>query len=186
MRLESARARATHYLTRCQREDGAWVPLWFGNQHEPSLENPLYGTSRVLKAHAAGDATDPAWTTSVRRAIAWTIAAQHSDGGWGGAAGLPPSVEETALAVEALACVASRDPAPELIAAVERGASWLARTTRSGARFDASPIGLYFAKLWYSERLYPLVFTVAALERARPVVGSGGPGVEASRASAVG
>ena len=28
---------------------------------------------------------------------------------------------------------------------------------------QAAPIGLYFAKLWYYERLYPLIFTVAAL-----------------------
>ncbi len=27
-----------------------------------------------------------------------------------------------------------------------------------------APIGFYFAKLWYYERLYPMVFTVAALE----------------------
>ena len=33
------------------------------------------------------------------------------------------------------------------------------------AETDATSIGLYFAKLWYSERLYPLVFTVAAMER---------------------
>jgi squalene-hopene/tetraprenyl-beta-curcumene cyclase len=29
-----------------------------------------------------------------------------------------------------------------------------------------APIGFYFAKLWYYERLYPLIFTVAALGRA--------------------
>ncbi|PYK61575.1 MAG: hypothetical protein DME21_08745 [Verrucomicrobia bacterium] len=28
-----------------------------------------------------------------------------------------------------------------------------------------SPIGFYFAKLWYYERLYPQIFTVAALSR---------------------
>ena len=38
--------------------------------------------------------------------------------------------------------------------------------TVGGTQFDATPIGLYFAKLWYDEKLYPLVFTVAALERA--------------------
>ena len=34
-----------------------------------------------------------------------------------------------------------------------------------GRTFPAAPIGLYFAKLWYDEALYPLLFTVAALER---------------------
>jgi squalene-hopene/tetraprenyl-beta-curcumene cyclase len=30
---------------------------------------------------------------------------------------------------------------------------------------EPSPIGFYFAKLWYYERLYPRIFTVAALKR---------------------
>jgi squalene-hopene/tetraprenyl-beta-curcumene cyclase len=33
----------------------------------------------------------------------------------------------------------------------------------TGRHRDSSPIGLYFAKLWYYEKLYPLVFTVSAL-----------------------
>ncbi len=28
-----------------------------------------------------------------------------------------------------------------------------------------TPIGFYFAKLWYFEKLYPMIFTVAALGR---------------------
>jgi squalene-hopene/tetraprenyl-beta-curcumene cyclase len=36
----------------------------------------------------------------------------------------------------------------------------------SGRFRDPSPIGFYFAKLWYYEKLYPLIFTVAALGRA--------------------
>jgi hypothetical protein len=32
----------------------------------------------------------------------------------------------------------------------------------------ASPIGFYFAKLWYFEKLYPLIFfTVSALSQVR-------------------
>ena len=40
-----------------------------------------------------------------------------------------------------------------------------------------TPIGFYFAKLWYYERLYPMVFTVAALE----AVARLGPWRQASR-----
>ncbi|MEZ5301754.1 MAG: hypothetical protein R3F11_14050 [Verrucomicrobiales bacterium] len=29
----------------------------------------------------------------------------------------------------------------------------------------AAPIGFYFAKLWYFEKLYPLAWTMAALRR---------------------
>jgi len=31
---------------------------------------------------------------------------------------------------------------------------------------ERSPIGFYFAKLWYYEKLYPIIFTVGALNRA--------------------
>jgi squalene-hopene/tetraprenyl-beta-curcumene cyclase len=43
---------------------------------------------------------------------------------------------------------------------------WLVQHVHDGSFANPSPIGFYFAKLWYFERLYPLVFTVAALRRA--------------------
>ena len=48
-------------------------------------------------------------------------------------------------------------------AAVDRGRAWLVERTAGGTRFDAAPIGFYFAKLWYYERAYPLVTTMAGL-----------------------
>ena len=47
-RTEKAMGRAARYLREVQRKDGSWVPLWFGNQHAPEQENPVYGTSRAL------------------------------------------------------------------------------------------------------------------------------------------
>ena len=41
------------------------------------------------------------------------------------------------------------------------------RSRRDGRFREPSPIGFYFAKLWYFEKLYPIIFTVAALGRAR-------------------
>jgi len=35
--------------------------------------------------------------------------------------------------------------------------------TEQGNSTAASPIGFYFASLWYFEELYPLVFATAAL-----------------------
>ena len=64
---------------------------------------------------------------------------QQEDGSFG-------AIEDTALAVAALGDA--------------RGARWL----EERADFEPSPVGLYFAKLWYSEKLYPLIFTVAALK----------------------
>jgi squalene-hopene/tetraprenyl-beta-curcumene cyclase len=97
------------------------------------------------------------------RATDWLIAAQNSDGGWGGAPGIASSIEETSVAVSAL-CGAGGERAA---AAVRRGATWLIEATRCGTETPPSPIGLYFARLWYHERLYPLIFAAGALSRAR-------------------
>ena len=50
--------------------------------------------------------------------------------------------------------------------AVARGTKWLIEKVESGEWTTPSPIGFYFAKLWYYERLYPMIFTVGALKRA--------------------
>ena len=156
------------YLCSVQQQDGTWVPLWFGNQQAPAEENPLFGTSRVLRAVAAVRCCaelDAAWASAGGRGRDWLLLAQAPDGGFGANAGVPPSIEETALATEALAAwqLAER-PSPEgMKSAVARGADWLAQATAGGTQFPASPIGLYFAKLWYAEQLYPVIFTAGAL-----------------------
>ena len=49
--------------------------------------------------------------------------------------------------------------------AVRRGVHWLIQRVESGEFMQPSPIGFYFAKLWYYEKLYPIIFTVGALNR---------------------
>jgi squalene-hopene/tetraprenyl-beta-curcumene cyclase len=159
--------RSVRYLVRSQRSDGAWEPLWFGNQHAPGDANPTYGTARVLE----GLCTLPEAATSLAaetRARLWIEKSQNGDGGWGGAPGVRSSVEETALAVSALATVCrTRLPAAaETFTAVRRGADWLLSATGSGRVHNPSPIGFYFAKLWYFEVLYPLIFSVEAMSLA--------------------
>jgi squalene-hopene/tetraprenyl-beta-curcumene cyclase len=148
------------YLARQQRPNGSWVPLWFGNQNDPHEENPVYGTAKVLLAYRDWQRLD---TEPARRAVAWVCQAQSADGGWGGD-GRRSSVEETAVAVEALAGV---QQIGRRGAAFARGVRWLVEAVEADRHHDASPIGFYFAKLWYYERLYPLLFTLAALGRAR-------------------
>ena len=157
--LKRSITRGLNYLEKHQRSDGSWLPLWFGNQHAPDDENPTYGTARVLAAYRDLDlmTSEPA-----RRGIAWLLSVQNTDGGWGGAANTPSSVEETALAVEALL-----DAKPAAEAAVERGLAWLIERIEAGGLQQPTPIGFYFAKLWYFEKLYPIIFSVAALGRAR-------------------
>jgi len=158
-RIETAIRRGLAYLAAQQRSDGHWVPLWFGNQHHPDEENPVYGTARVLLAYRDLDLLD---SPAPQRGLKWLAAHQSPDGGWGG--DLPgSSVEETAVAVEALLPARVTSPFGE---AVEAGLEWLVGAVESGRVRHAAPIGFYFAKLWYYERLYPLVFSVAALGRA--------------------
>ena len=149
------------YLSSQQRPDGSWLPLWFGNQHAPDDENPVYGTSRVLAAYRD---LGPAYGPECQRGVRYLLSVQNEDGGWGGAKDCPSSVEETALAVEVLIELVSVAHASG--SSVERGLVWLIDAVESGRFREPSPIGFYFAKLWYFEKLYPLIFTVAALGRA--------------------
>ncbi len=167
-RADGAARRAVRFLERAQQPDGSWIPLWFGNQAAPEEANPVYGTARVLEGLAALPAAEAA-PAAQQRAIRWLVDAQGTDGGWGGAPGVAPSLEETALAVSALALCRrhpGRPSPPGVDAAVSRGIRWLEAASDRGRRTPATPIGLYFARLWYSEALYPHIFTLAALAAA--------------------
>ena len=158
-RTQRAAGRALRFLAKTQRADGSWLPLWFGNEHAPDDENPLYGTAKVVLALRALRDRGIAFPEEMLRAgMRWLVAAQNDDGGWSGVRGGPASVEETALAIKALAGSAE-------VAAVDAGVRWLTARVESGAWREPAPIGFYFAKLWYYERLYPLIFSVGALGR---------------------
>ncbi|HVC96919.1 MAG TPA: prenyltransferase/squalene oxidase repeat-containing protein [Pirellulales bacterium] len=164
-RLSVAVHRGFEFLARQQQSDGSWHPLWFGNQHHPREANPVYGTARVLLAYRDyGRFACPAG----QQGLTWLAKSQNSDGGWGGASldqRGRSGVEETALAVEALLGAA---PAGASQSIVEKGLAWLVKAVEAGQHDESSPIGFYFAKLWYYEALYPLIFTVSALSRALP------------------
>lgn len=172
-RVDKGLVAAVGFLVQTQLRDGAWSPLWFGNQHVADERNLTYGTARVVRAlvdvgraRGADGVLHP-----LQRGVEWMLRAQLADGSWGGGVGGRPSIEETAVAMEALAALACADllPPPEwkrLVAAVERAALWLVERVERDEWQAPAPIGFYFAKLWYFERLYPIIFAVAALNGA--------------------
>jgi squalene-hopene/tetraprenyl-beta-curcumene cyclase len=164
-RVAHAIPRAVDYLVRSQRSDGAWQPLWFGNQHAPEDVNLTYGTARVLEGLCAlpESATSLAAETRARQ---WIEKCQNDDGGWGGAPGVRSSIEETALAVSALATICRTRRLMTTDTSIHRGVDWLLAATNGGRVYDPSPIGFYFAKLWYFKILYPLIFSVEAFSLA--------------------
>ena len=147
------------FLERRQRPDGAWVPLWFGNQAAPEQKNPVYGTARVLECYADLGLAD---SEPAGRGTRFLLRAQNSDGSWGGAPGVAGSVEETGLALGALA---GMPPTPEVRKGCRTGARRLAECIMDGGLDRPAPIGLYFARLWYSESLYPAIWAVSGLGR---------------------
>ena len=201
----AAAAAGVAWLIDLQNDDGGiptfcrgWGRLPF-DQSSPDL------TAHALRAWRAWRSVDPRVDRAMERAVAYLVRNQRPDGSWvplwfgnpwrpdqtnpvyGTARVLEcgdllpaaarrrgrrflrtmqqddgsfGTIEETALAVAATGDA--------------RGRHWL--TTR--AAFEPAPIGLYFAKLWYFEKLYPLIFTVAAL-RTR---GGTAPGAETGEA----
>lgn len=156
--MESTR-RAVDYLRREQREDGSWVPLWFGHEAAPNLENKVFGTARVLRAFSDDEGTD----LRFEDARSYLLEVQNADGGWGGDLGVASSVEETALVVAAFAESKVWASRSDLQEAAARGAAYLAERWDEDRFANAAPIGFYFANLWYFEDLYPHTFALSAL-----------------------
>ncbi len=163
-KLQKSFEKALNYLEKHQREDGSWLPLWFGNQQTEDHTNPVYGTAKVVTY--LKDSSDHKWPSGnlkkrlkvlINRGSWYLSSVQNEDGSWGGAKNIPGTVEETALAISALASVENR----EICGA---GLIWL-DTFFKQYGLKAAPIGLYFASLWYDEKFYPVTAYLEAISR---------------------
>jgi squalene-hopene/tetraprenyl-beta-curcumene cyclase len=156
--VRAACERAIEYLRREQAADGSWTALWFGSQVTNDHANRVLGTARVLRSLEEMEECH----AEAQRALAFVLSQQNADGGWGAAKGVPSSVEETAQVISALAGWPGDG---EVTGSRARGVQFLLRAVASGKLDNPSPIGLYFARLWYFEKLYPLIWTIEALGR---------------------
>ena len=157
-RCEKSMRRGIRFLKNVQRPDGTWLPLWFGHQFNEDDENPLYGTSRVVRALGTiGEQS----SDCCQKAVRWLLDNQNDDGGWSARRGLESSVEESGLALDSLVDFKLARPA------IDRAAQWLALRVNEGTVDRPTPIGFYFARLWYFEDLYPIIFAAAGLNRWR-------------------
>ena len=162
-KMQRAETRMFEFLQRTQQQNGSWIPLWFGNQFMPEEANPCYGTAKVLLALAESKAGMER-SAMTENALHYLIASQNTDGGWGrDFSNESSSIEETAVVIEALSLFSDR---AEVAATYHRGLHWLLEAVESDRFLQSSPIGLYFASLWYYEDLYPVIFTASALRRA--------------------
>jgi squalene-hopene/tetraprenyl-beta-curcumene cyclase len=164
VKLQTSIHKAVKYLNRQQFQDGSWVPLWFGNQFTPDKKNQVYGTAKVVsylqdcmhQTNILDDSLKSSLQVMIDKGTRYLLLLQNPDGSWGGARNIEGSVEETALAICALVRTHKEQ--------CRQGLQWLQNKYNS-LGLVPSPIGLYFATLWYDEKMYPLVFYIEALRR---------------------
>ena len=163
-KLETIFYKALKYLDKKQSEKGSWLPLWFGNQKTVDHTNPVYGTAKVVTY--LNDVSSHRWYAEtvhkklqkmIQKGNIFLVATQNKDGSWGGDKNIPGTIEETALAVSALTSEKNRE-------ICILGLQWLEKYIQKNG-FSPAPIGLYFASLWYDEKMYPVTSYLEALNR---------------------
>ena len=162
--LEKVFDDALKYLEKAQSENGSWLPLWFGNQFAENHTNPVYGTAKVVTY--LKDTVLHQWLSSqlkirlnkmVAKGNNFLVSVQNNDGSWGGDKNIQGTIEETALAVSALISEENRE-------ICKSGLIWIENFIQENG-FKSAPIGLYFASLWYDEKMYPVTSYLEALSR---------------------
>ena len=159
-RCDDSSRRLITFLDKMQTAEGAWIPLWFGDQDSPDEHAPVYGTATAVDCFSTSQ--DLKVKEMALKGVNYLLSVQNPDGGWGGAKGVASKVTLTARTLAALASY--QEVSDEVI---ERGFGYLYQLYQQGEIYRPEPIGLYFARLWYSEELYSVSFLLNALKRIR-------------------
>ncbi len=157
-------ARGLEFLRREQEADGSWFGRWGTNY--------IYGTWSALAAfNAAGE--DPQ-APHIRRGVAWLLAHQRDDGGWGedgssyepGKAGFAKVSTPSQTAWALLGLMAAGEVESD---AVRRGIEYLLRAPREGVRWvEDHYTAVGFPRVFYLRyHGYSAYFPLWALARYR-------------------
>lgn len=157
-------------------ESGRVTPLWFGDQDAKDEKSHVYGTATLMDylnrlspsteentSSTEGKEADEILIRArnlASKGMDYLINSQNEDGGWGGQEGCISKVTLTAKAISALSYYKEE----KAVEAVEKGLQFLYARYKAGKLFNREPIGLYFARLWYSEELYNLCYLMVALK----------------------
>ncbi len=152
-RIKTAKARILEYLNKEQRADGSFIPLWFGDQYAKDKSAPVYGSAVVLE-HLSGCSA----VEILERTKDFLLKSQHESGGWGSCDSEQDYVIFTARCVKALI------PYKDAESAIVRAKKFLRPYLDNPETIPNEPIGLYFAHLWYDEKLYAPIFLAACEE----------------------
>lgn len=160
MRCQKSSDRLIRIMEKVQTMEGAWIPLWFGDQNAHDEHSPVYGTATAVDYFSSS--ADQKVRKLALKGVNYLLSVQNDDGGWGGGKDIASKVTLTARTLAALALY------PEVPdGVIERGFDFLYQCYQQGQLYRCEPIGLYFARLWYSEELYNVTFLLNGLKRIR-------------------
>ena len=158
--------RMKKWLEKTMTIDGAWNPLWFGDQNAEDEKNPVYGAATIIdylqneELRNSASKDNSSIIHLIHSSFNYLIDSQNDDGGWGGSKGVCSKVTLTAKAIGALSYYR-----PKADEAIRRGVDYLYNRYEAGTLYEREPIGLYFSRLWYSEDLYNYIYLINALKQ---------------------